>query len=190
MYVSKGLQRGHKRRRVLCFVFVKPRSDHSSLSTCFITSPQQPLLHWETLGPVVRAAATAHTDEVPAAVADIGTDLAAAAVNAVPSGNSRPTGFNQQQGVLVLSAAFRLVAEADVCSRGGTDKRAAEGGGLYAQWVRSCLGVDGGAAQVVDQAEVRPAPQEGTRASDPHGERPQLSCLEVCEGWWQTLIRG
>lgn len=181
---AEGLQRGHKRRRVLCFVFVKPHGDNSSFSTCFIISRQQPLLRWETLGPVVRAAATAHADEVPAAVADIGTELAAAAVNAVPSANSRPTGFNQQQGVLVLSAAFRLVAEADVCSRGDTDKRAAEGSGLYAQWVRSCLGVAGSAVQVVDQAEVRPSPQEGTRASGPHGERPQLSCLEVCEAWW------
>ncbi|CAM9570933.1 unnamed protein product [Ectocarpus sp. 6 AP-2014] len=141
----------------------------------------KPLLRWETLGPVVRAAAAAHADEVPAAVADIGTELAAAAVNAVPSGNSWPTGFNQQQGVLVLSAAFRLVAEADVCSRGGTDRRAAEGGGLYAQWVRSCLGVASGAAKVVDQAEVMPAPQEGTRASELHGERPQLSCLEAVQ---------
>ncbi|CAM9413171.1 unnamed protein product [Ectocarpus sp. 12 AP-2014] len=141
----------------------------------------KPLLRWETLGPVVRAAATAHADEVPAAVAEIGTELAAAAVNAVPSGNSRPTGLNQQQGVLVLSAAFRLVAEADVCSRGGTHKRAAEGGGLYAQWVRSCLGVVGGAAKVFDQAEAMPAPQEGTRASESHGERPQLSCLEVVQ---------
>ncbi|CAM9654224.1 unnamed protein product [Ectocarpus sp. 12 AP-2014] len=141
----------------------------------------KPLLRWETLGPVVRAAATAHADEVPAAVADIGTELAAAAVNAVPLGNSRPTGFNQQQGVLVLSAAFRLVAEADVCSRGGTDKRAAEGGGLYAQWVRSCLGVAGGPAKVFDQAEAMPAPQEGTRASEPHGEQPQLSCLEAVQ---------
>ncbi|CAM9876477.1 unnamed protein product, partial [Ectocarpus sp. 4 AP-2014] len=141
----------------------------------------KPLLRWETLGPVVRAAATAHADEVPAAVADLGTELAAAAVNAVPSGNSRTTGFNQQQGVLVLSAAFRLVAEADVCSRGGTDKRAAEGGGLYAQWVRSCLGVAGGAAKVFDQAEAMPAPEDGTRASEPHGERPQLSCLEAVQ---------
>lgn len=164
---------------------MKLHGGHSSFSACFIISPEQPLLRWETLGPVVRAAATAHADEVPAAVADIGTELAAAAVNAVPSGNSRPTGFNQQRGVIVLSAAFRLVAEADVCSRGGTDKRAAEGGGLYAQWVRSCLGVAGGAAKVLDQVEVMPSPQEGTRASEPHGERPQISCLEVCEALWQ-----
>lgn len=149
---------------------------------------KQPLLRWETLGPVVRAAATAHPQEVPAAVAFIGTELAGAAVNFIPSGDgnvSRMTGCNQQQGMLVLSAALQLVAQADVCLQGA--RRRTGEGGLYAQWVRSCFGPqrgDGCAAQEVGQVEDRPSPQGHGQEKwmpEPHAGGSRLSGLEVHE---------
>lgn len=149
---------------------------------------KQPLLRWETLGPVVRAAATAHPQEVPAAVALIGAELTGAAINFIPSGDgnvSRMTGCNQQQGVLVLSAALQLVAEADVCLQGA--RRRTGEGGLYAQWVRSCFGPqrgDGCAAQDVGQAEGRSAPQRHGQEKwmpEPHADGWRLSGSEVQE---------
>lgn len=123
---------------------------------------KQPLLQWETLSAIVRAAAMAHAQEVPPAIALLGTELAAAAINLVPpsgDGNGhRIAGCDQRQGVLVLSAALRLVAQADVCSQGV--RRSNNEGGLYAQWVRSCFGVaspgeDAVAAQDLGIMEVR-----------------------------------
>lgn len=113
--------------------------------------------------------------------------MAEAAVNFVPSGDgtvSRTIGYNQQQGVLVLSAAFRLVAQADVGSQGvrsGTGE-----GGLYAQWFTNCFGpqVEGGATPRFGQAEVRPASPgcgQEKRAPDTHEAGSQLSGSEVRE---------
>lgn len=156
-----------------------------------ICRTEQPLLRWETFGPVVRAAATAHPQKIPAAVALIGTELAGAAVNFIPSGDgnvSRMTGCNQQQGVLVLSAALRLVAQADICLQGA--RRRTGEGGLYAQWVRSCFGPqagDGCAAQEVGQAEVRPAPPghgQEKWTPEPHADGSRLSGSEVRELRW------
>ena len=148
---------------------------------------EQPLLFWETFGSAVRAAATAHPQEIPAALALIGTEMAEAAVNFVPSGDgnvSRTAGCNQQQGVLVLSAALRLVQAADISQ--GARKRRTGQGGLYTQWFTSCFGPqkgEGGAAQKVDQADVRPAPQGGsheTNVPEPQEEGSRLSGSEVC----------
>lgn len=152
--------------------------------------PKQPLLHWETFGPVVRAAATAHP-QIQARIALIGIEMAEAAVNFVPSGNgtvSRTIGCNQQQGVLVLSAAFRLVAQADVGFQGA--RRGTGEGGLYAQWFTSCFGPqeEGSATQRVGQTEVRPASPgcggQEKRAPEPHGAGLLPSGSEVCEKRW------
>ncbi|CAM9923426.1 unnamed protein product [Scytosiphon promiscuus] len=136
-------------------------------------SLHKPLLSWDTLGPIVRAAATAFPQDVPSAVALTGTEMAAAAVNFIPSGDgntSRTKGCNQQQGVLVLSAALRLVAEADVCSQriqsGGVEGE----GGLYAAWARSCFGTDDRIANVVGSADDI-HPQQG------HGQETQMRDL-------------
>lgn len=149
--------------------------------------PEQPLLRWETFGPVVHAAAAAHP-EMQARIAVIGIEMAEAAVNFVPLGDgaaSRTFGCSQQQGVLVLSAAFRLVAEADVgCQR--ARRGTSEGGGLYSKWFTNCFGPqgEGGATQRVGQAEVRPAPADCGQeklALRPHGASSQLSRSEVCK---------
>ena len=146
--------------------------------------PEQPLLRWEILGPIVRAAATAHAQKIPPAIVLIGTELAAAAVNLAPSGDdhaSRTVACNQKQGVLVLSAALRLVAQADASLQGARQKPAECG--LYAQWVRSCFGArlsntDGGVVQEAGQAEVAHVGQEqGT--SDMLQEAPCLRGWEV-----------
>lgn len=118
--------------------------------------------------------------------------MAEAAVNFVPSGDvssSRTIGCNQQQGVLVLSAAFRLVAHADFAYQG--TRRGTGEGGLYAQWFTNCFGprLEGGASREVEQAEVRPASPgfgQEKRAPEPHGAGPQLllSGSEVCENRW------
>lgn len=161
-----------------------------SLLVCFFSN--QPLLRWVTFGPVVRAAATAHP-QIPARIASIGIEMAEAAVNFVPSRDgtiSRTIGCNQQQGVLVLSAAFRLVAQADVGSQ-ETRKRTG-GGGLYSQWFTNCFGPkgEGGASRGVEQAEIRPASpgfDQDKQAPEPHGAGPQLSRSEVCKNPW---LRG
>lgn len=116
--------------------------------------------------------------------------MAEAAVNFVPSrdgASSRTIGCNQQQGVLVLSAAFRLVAHADIASQG--TRRGIGQGGLYAQWFTNCFGPQGecGASRGVEQAEVRPASPgfgQEKRVPEPHGAGPQLSGSEVCENRW------
>lgn len=116
--------------------------------------------------------------------------MAEAAVNFVPSRDgtvSRTVGCNQQQGVLVLSAAFRLVAQADVASQ-GTRRRTGEGG-VYARWFTNCFGSqgEGFASRGVEHAEVRPAsPGIGMekRAPEPHGAGSQLSGSEVCQNRW------
>lgn len=154
---------GHRMRTVHRISLVKIIFD-SPHSTALFVVFSQPLLQWKTLGPIVRAAAKAHTQKIPPAVALIGTELAAAAVNLVPSGEAnvnRLGGCTQQQGVMVLSSALRLVAEADTDSQ-GAPRRTGESG-LYAQWVRSCFAVGSptrneGVAQGVVQAEIKQAP--------------------------------
>lgn len=131
---------------------------------------EQPLLQWETLGPIVCAAATAHSRVIPPAVALIGTELAAAAVNLVPSGDADVPGmtdYSQEQGVLVLSVALRLVAQADVSSQ-GADSTPYSRGGLYARWVRGCFGVvsrteDAGLENGSNQVRSKPDPSECAR---------------------------
>lgn len=150
---------------------------------------EQPLLFWETFGPVVRAAATAHPQEIPAALALVGTEMAETAVNFIPSGDgnvSRTAGCNQQQGVLVLSAALRLVQAADISQ--GARKRKSGEGGLYTQWFTSCFGPrkgEDGVPPRADQADVRPGPQGTgsgyeTRVSESPDEGSRLSGSEVC----------
>lgn len=150
---------------------------------------KQPLLRWETLGPIVRAAATAYPRDLPPAVALSGTEMAAAAVNFVPSGDanaSRTNGCNQPQGVLVLSAALRLVAEADVTSQ-GTQGRDVEGeDGLYASWVRSFLGVDESAGIAVGPAEVGAAQQEHGEEAQMRDVHPPPSGSEVRDVRWKS----
>lgn len=147
---------------------------------------EQPLLRWETFGPVVRAAATAHP-EIATRIVSIGTEMAEAAVNFVPSGDgtaSRTIECNQQQGVLILSAAFRLVAQADAGFQGA---RTGNGEGeLYAQWFTNCFGPqgEGGPARGDWLAGIRPAsPGRGQEdgASEANEAGSQLSGSEVCQ---------
>ena len=147
---------------------------------------EQPLLQWETLGPIVRAAATAHAQKVPPAVELIGTELAAAAVNLAPSEDghaNRTVGCNQKQGVLVLSAALQLVAQADTSIWLQGSRQKVVEGGLYAQWVRSCFGagvpnIDGGVAQETGQVEIVHVGQE-QGASEVFQDTPCPRGLEV-----------
>lgn len=143
----------------------------------------------------MRAAAMAHAQKVPPAVVLIGTELAAAAVNLAPSEDghaNRTSGCNQKQGVLVLSAALRLVAQADTGMWLQGARQKISEGGLYAQWVRSCFGAgmpttDGGVAQETGQVEILHVGQE-QGASEAFQDTPCLRGLEVrglycrCEG--------
>lgn len=172
-----------------------------SLSTCILHPlmcvAKQPLLQWETLAPIVRAAAMAHTQEVPPAIALLGTELVAAAINLVPSGDGnghRIAGCDRQQGVLVLSAALRLVAHADVCSQGA--RRSNNEGGSYARWIRSCFGVassgeDAVAAQDPAKPDVRQC-QAGQGVQNAVSDQcPQESELHGSEvGGLLPLSRG
>lgn len=147
---------------------------------------EQPLLQWETLGPIVRAAAMAHAQKIPPAVVVIGTELAAAAVNLAPSEDgyaNRTVGCNQKQGVQVLSAALRLVAQADTSMwMLGAQQKVGEGE-LYAQWVRGCFGAgvpntDGSIALETGQVEILHTGQE-QGASEVIQDTPCLRGLEV-----------
>lgn len=150
-------------------------------------SGEQPLLQWDSFGPIVRAAASVHAESVPLAVAAMGTELAGAAVNIVPvgdSGGARVSGCTQDQGVLILSAALRLVAQADrrshspPCSAILTD-------GLYSQWMHSCFGVaatvgESGGAQKMDDVAVERSLPRGRSEQTRDSEASQAHFPEVC----------
>lgn len=153
----------------------------------------QPLLRWQTLGPVIRAAAMAHQKEVPSAIARIGTEVAALAINLAPSGDTseeRLAGCNYPQGVVVLSAALRLVWQADAPSV--QERQTTSEGGLYAKWVRSCFGVGapaGGreAAPDVSHMDVAHAPPDVEYEGSVSGvckEPHQRYTAEVCDFRW------
>ena len=151
--------------------------------------PKQPLLLWGTLGPVVRAAVSAHPESILPAVIAVGTELAGAAVNLVPAGDSnatRVTGCTQDQGLLVLQVALRLVAYADRRSH-GTSFYAPLKDGLYAQWMHSCFGVattagDSSVAQEVEQVVIDRCPPQGLeqqKSSSRYGVTSQAPVSEV-----------
>lgn len=123
---------------------------------------EQPLLQWETFGPIVRAAASVHPQSIPLAVAAMGTELAAAAVNVVPVEDFGGARVSQDQGVLVLSASLRLVGQADRRSH-NAPCNAIISDGLYSQWMHSCFGataaivVESGSAQKIDDVAVEPS---------------------------------
>lgn len=157
----------------------------SALFTPSCVSQKQPLLQWETLAPIVRAAALAHTQEVPPAIALLGTELAAAAINLVPSGDGnghRIAGCDRQQGVLVLSAALRLVAQADVCSQGA--RRSNNEGGSYARWIRSCFGVASSGEEIV--AAQDPAKPDVRQCQA--GQGAQNAVSDQC--WQESELHG
>ena len=132
----------------------------------------------------------AHAQKIPPAIVVIGTELAAAAVNLAPSEGgftNRTVGCNQKQGVQVLSAALRLVAQADTGMWMQRAQQKVGEDGLYAQWVRSCFGAgvpnaDDSVVLETGQVEILHVRQE-QGASEVVQDTPCLRGLEV----WTVL---
>lgn len=140
---------------------------------------RQPLLQWETLAPIVGAAAAAYPHDTPHAITLIGTELTETALNLAPpedSNRDQEIACDRRQGMLILALALRVVAAADMPLQGSrVDK-----GGFYYRWFRSCFGVT---AQEPGEAQPRLAPpghvQEITESEEQHDGAPELRRMEV-----------
>lgn len=152
-------------------------------------SGEQPLLQWDTFGPIVRAAASVHPKAVPLAVAAMGTELAGAAVNIVPVGDVGGVRVSQDQGVLILSASLRLVAQADRRSHSAPCSAPFTNDGLYSQWMHSCFGataavvVESGGVQKMDDVAVKPSLPRGRSEQAKDSNALQTHRPEVREAW-------
>lgn len=98
-------------------------------------------MHWEILSPILRAAVIAYPQDIPHAVALLGTELVEKALNLTTSrdsGSNHMIAYSHEQGLRVLSAALRLVAEADERSKARDSIFGDQD--LYSQWFRNCFG--------------------------------------------------